>query len=156
MTTIGHWVVPEYAKLPFKWDVVAMPAGPEKRATSVNSAGFVLAKDSKNPDAAWKFVEFALSDAGQKRLTELGFALPVLKSVAESPTYLEQKSAPIRQQVFLDALQYAQVKPSFRGYDEWSTVVGDGLVPVWSGEVDINAALDEIVPAADEVLGKNQ
>jgi hypothetical protein len=29
-------------------------------------------------------------------------------------------------------------------------------VPVWSGEVDINAALDEIVPAADEVLAKNK
>ena len=27
MTTIGHWVVPQYATLDFKWDVAAMPSG---------------------------------------------------------------------------------------------------------------------------------
>jgi multiple sugar transport system substrate-binding protein len=156
MTTIGHWVVPEYAKLPFKWDVTGFPAGPEKRTTSVNSAGFVISKDSKHADAAWEFMKFALSEPGQTRLTELGFALPVLKSVAQSPIYLKQKSAPIQQKVFLDALAYAKVKPSFRGYDEWATVVGDGLVPVWTGETPIDTALDAIVPAADAVLMKNK
>ena len=156
MTTIGHWVVPEYAKLDFQWDVAPMPSGPEGRATSVNSAGFVVAKDSQNPDAAWEFVKYATGPTGQSRLTELGFAIPVLPSVAESPTYLEQKSAPINHTVFLDALEYARPKPTFRGYDEWATVVGDGLYNVWIGDVAIGDALAEIVPAADEVLANNQ
>ena len=155
MTTIGHWAVPDYASASFAWDVAAFPAGPNGRATSVNSAGFVIAKDSKQPDAAWKFLEYALGQVGQEKLTAMGFALPVVKSVAESATYLEQESAPIRQQVFLDAVEYARVKPSFRGYDEWATVVGDGLVPVWTGEMSIDAALDAIVPAADAVLAQN-
>jgi multiple sugar transport system substrate-binding protein len=156
MTTIGHWVVPQYALLDFQWDVAPMPAGPEGRVTSVNSAGFVIAKDSKNPDAAWEFVKFATSQAGQTRLTELGFALPVLQSVAESPAYLEQKSAPINHKVFLDALEYARPKPTFRGYEEWATAVGDGLYNVWIGDMSISDALAEIVPAADEVLANNQ
>ena len=156
MTTIGHWVVPQYAQLKFKWDVAPFPAGPSGRATSVNSAGFVLAKDSKHPDAAWEFVKFAVGPAGQTRLTELGFAIPVLKSIAESPVYLQQKTAPINQQVFLDALSYARVKPSFKGYDEWAAAVGDNLVPVWNGEKPIDEALDEIVPLADEALSKNK
>lgn len=155
MTTIGHWVVPEYAQLPFTWDVAAFPTGPAGRVASVNSAGFVVAKDSRNPDAAWKFIECALSETGQTQLTALGLALPVVKSVAESAAYLEQPSAPIRQEVFLDAVEYARVKPSFRGYDEWATVVGDALEPVWTGETSIDAALDEIVPAADDVLAQN-
>lgn len=156
MTTIGHWVVPQYSTLPFAWDVSAMPAGPVAHATSVNSAGFVIAKDSKSPDAAWEFVKFATSEAGQSRLTELGFAIPVLPSVAESPTYLEQTSAPINHKVFLDALEYAKPKPTFRGYEEWGTVVGDSLIPVWIGDITIDEALDEIKPAADEVLANNQ
>ncbi|MBI1281007.1 MAG: extracellular solute-binding protein [Anaerolineaceae bacterium] len=156
MTTIGHWVVPQYSALPFKWDVAPMPAGPVARATSVNSAGFVVAKDSKNPDAAWAFIQYATSAAGQSKLTELGFAIPILESVAESPTYLEQKSAPINHKVFLDALEYAKPKPTFRGYDEWATVVGDTLTTVWTGDATIGDALDEIKPAADEVLAKNQ
>ena len=156
MTTIGRWVVPQYAALPFAWDVSAMPAGPVAQATSVNSAGFVIAKDSKNPDAAWAFVQYATSEAGQSRLTELGFAIPVLQSVAESPTYLEQTSAPINHKVFLDALAYAKPKPTFRGYEEWATVVGDTLISVWIGDSSIEEALDEIKPVADEVLENNQ
>ena len=65
----------------------------------------------------------------------MGFAIPVLQSLAESPVFLEQNTAPIREQVFLDALEYAHVKPVFRGYDEWSSVVGDGLLPVWTGDM---------------------
>ncbi len=156
MTTIGHWVVPQYSQLGFKWDVAAMPAGPVAHATSVNSAGFVIAKDSKNADAAWEFVKYATGPSGQTRLTELGFAIPVLQSVAESPVYLEQTSAPINHKVFLDALSYAKPKPTFRGYEEWATVVGDNLVPVWTGDTAIGDALDTIKPAADEVLAKNK
>lgn len=156
MTTIGHWAVPDYAKLEFKWDVAPMPAGPAAHATSVNSAGFVVSKDSKSPDAAWEFVKYAVGEAGQKRLTELGFAVPILKSIAESPTFLDQKSVTINQQVFLDSLGFARAKPSFRGYDEWAGTVGDGLIPAWNGEKTIDEALDEIVPQADEVLSKNQ
>jgi multiple sugar transport system substrate-binding protein len=156
MTTIGHWIVPTYAQAKFKWDVAAMPAGPSGRATSVNSAGFVISKDTKNPDAAWEFVKFAVGPAGQQRLTELGFAVPILKSIAESPTFLKQSGASINQQVFLDALGYARAKPSFKGYDEWAAAVGDNLVPVWNGEKPLDEALDEIVPQADEALSKNK
>lgn len=155
MTTIGHWVVPQYAGLNFSWDVAAFPAGPAGRATSVNSAGFVIANGSQHPDQAWELVKFALSSAGQSRLTELGFAIPVLQSLAESPVFLEQNTAPIRQQVFLDALEYAHPKPVFRGYDEWASVVGDGLLPVWTGEISLDDAMVEVIPAADDVLANN-
>jgi multiple sugar transport system substrate-binding protein len=156
MTTSGHWSVPDYAQLKFKWDVAAYPKGPAGRVTSVNSAGFVISKDTKNADAAWEFVKFAIGPVGQTRLTELGFAIPILKSIAESPVYLKQTSAPIQHQVFLDALQYAHVKPSFKGYDEWSSTIGDKLALVWSGEETIDAALDEVLPKADDVLAANQ
>ncbi len=155
MTTIGHWAVPDYLAANLKMGVAPLPAGPDGRVTSVNSAGFVAAKDGKHPDAAWEFIKYALSEEAQKKLAELGFAIPVLKSVAESPSYLNP-SAPIDQKVFLDALAYARTKPAFKGYDEWSTVVGDGLGPAWTGEKTIDEALDEIVPGADAVLAKNK
>ncbi len=156
MTTIGHWAVPQYAARDFAWDVAPMPAGPAGRATSVNSAGFVVAANSEHPDEAWQFIKFAMGPSGQTRLAELGFAIPVLQSIAESPVYLDQPNFSIDQQVFLDALEYAHMKPSFRGYDEWATVVGDALIPVWLGELPISDALDQIKPAADEVLARNQ
>ncbi len=78
-----------------------------------------------------------------------------MQSLAESPVFLEQNTAPIRQQVFLDALEYAHVKPVFRGYDEWASVVGDGLLPVWTGDISLDDAMAEVIPAADDVLASN-
>src|SRR5574342_876319 len=103
MTTIGHWAVPGYVQAGINFDVVPMPSGPAGQATSVNSAGFVISKDSNHPDAAFEFIKFALSETGQKRLAELGFAIPVLQSVANSPSYLQQ-SGDLDQKLFLDAL----------------------------------------------------
>jgi multiple sugar transport system substrate-binding protein len=155
MTTIGHWAVPGYVGAKLNFGVAPMPKGPAGAATSVNSAGFVLSKDSKNPDAAFAFVKFALSEAGQKRLAELGFAIPVLKSVAEGDAFLKQPGD-LDQKVFLDSLAFAHMKPVFKGYEEWAGVVGDGLLPVWDGEAELNATLDEVVKSADEILAKNR
>ena len=155
MAPIGHWAVPGYVGAGIKMGVAPMPVGPSGRATSVNSAGFVVSKDSKHPEAAWEFIKFALSEAGQKRLAELGFALPVLQAVANSPSYLQQ-SGELDQKLFLDALEYAHMKPVFRGYEEWASVVGDGLAPVWDGAAELNPTLDEVVPQADEILAQNQ
>jgi multiple sugar transport system substrate-binding protein len=155
MTTVGHWAVPGYVQAGINFDVAPMPKGPAGQATSVNSAGFVVSKDSKNAEAAFEFIKFALSEAGQKRLAELGFAIPVLKSVAEGDSYLKQPGQ-LNQQVFLDALGFAQMKPVFKGYEEWAGVVGDGMTPVFDGEAELDATLDEVVTGADEVLAANQ
>ena len=151
MTTIGHWAVPGYVQAGINFNVAPMPKGPAGQATSVNSAGFVVAKDSKHPDEAFKFIQFALSEAGQKRLAELGFAIPVLKSVAESDAYLKQPGD-LDQRVFLDSIAFAHIKPVFKGYEEWAGVVGDGMTPVFDGEAELDPTLDEVVTAADEVL----
>ena len=156
MTPMGHWSVPGYNTAGFKYDVAPMPKGPAGQATSVNSAGFVVSKASKNPDAAFKFIQYTLSAAGQTRLAELGFACPVLKTVAESPVFLQQTGSNLNQKVFLDALAYAHMKPVFKGYDEWAAAVGDGLGAAWRGEADINKTLDEVVTQADAVLAKNK
>jgi multiple sugar transport system substrate-binding protein len=155
MMAMGHWAVPSYADATFKWDVVPMPAGPAGQATSVNSAGFVVGKDSAHPDAAFAFIKFVLSQAGQTRLAQMGFACPVLKSVAASPAFLQQK-AQINNQIFIDSLAFAHMKPVFKGYDEWASVVGDGMTPVWNGEADLTTTLDKIILDADAVLAKNQ
>jgi len=155
MTPMGHWSVPGYADANLQFDVAPMPKGPAGRYTSVNSAGFVIAKGTKHPAEAFSFLKFVLSNAGQTRLAELGFACPVLQSIAQSSTFLQQKIT-INQQAFLDALQYARIKPVFKGYDEWASAVGDGMAPVWRGEADLNTTLDEVVIAADAVLAKNK
>ena len=155
MGVSGHWSVPEYSAVAFKWDIAPMPLGPAGRATGVNSAGFVIAKDSKNPDAAWEFVKYAFSDAGQTELAKMGLAIPVRKSVAESAAYLDQPTK-IDHALFVKALDYARVKPVFKGYEEWSGAVGDALLTIWSGEATVADALAEAAAAGDDALARNQ
>jgi multiple sugar transport system substrate-binding protein len=155
MMAMGHWAVPSYSGAPFKWDAALMPKGPAGQATSVNSAGFVVGKDSKHPEEAFAFIKFVESVAGQTRLAEMGFACPVLKSVAESDAFLKQ-STPINHQMFIDSLAFAHMKPVFKGYDEWSSTIGDALTPMWNGEAELNPTLDAIVTSADAVLAKNK
>jgi multiple sugar transport system substrate-binding protein len=155
MTTIGHWAVPGYSEVSFKWDVAPMPKGPAGQATSVNSAGFVIGKASKNPDAAFEFLKYVLSEPAQTRLAELGFACPVLQSVAESDAFLKQ-STPIDHKVFLDSLAFAHMKPVFKGYDEWSSAIGDGMADIWTGDAELVPTLNDAVKAADEVLANNK
>lgn len=155
---MGHWAVPGYATVEFKWDVAPMPKGPAGQATSVNSAGFVVAKATKTPDASWKFIQFALSEAGQKRLTELGFAIPVLKSVAESPVFLQAKvgDLTINQQIFLDSMAFARMKPVFKGYTLWADAIGNGMSTIWTGEAELGSTLDAAIAEADKVLAEEK
>ncbi len=151
MTFSGHWVIPGYNDLEFNWEVAPFPAGPAKRATIVNSAGVVISSGTEHPEESWKFVSYVLSEAGQSTLASLGFAIPVHEGAATGPAYLEQTSRGDHT-LFVDALEYAFTKPSFRGYEEWSSAVGDPLSSVWMGELSIEDALGEIDATADDTL----
>lgn len=152
MTFSGHWVIPGYADLPFQWGVAPVPSGPAGRATLVNSAGIVGSATTEHPEAAWEFMRYVVSPEGQTTLASLGFAIPVQESVATGPAYLDQ---PVEADhaLFVDALDYARVKPSFLGYEEWSGIVGEALNGAWTGEWSVDEALDEIDAAADDALG---
>jgi len=121
----------------------------------VNSAGFVISAATPNPDAAWEFVKYATSEAGQAELAKIGLAIPIRESVTSSDAYLGQE-AQIDHQVFVDALEYATVKPSFKGYEEWSGAVGDALSLAWTEGVPLEDALAEAVEYGNEALAANR
>src|SRR5574341_1002028 len=155
MTPAGHWVVPYYSNVDFSWDVASLPMG-EERASIVNSVGFVIAKDTDHPQEAWEFLKYLVGPEGQTTITALGLGVPSRMSIANSPAYLEQDSAPINHQLFLDVMQYARVKPCFRGYDEWATLIGDGMSPIWIGEAELEPTMQELIPQADAILQEAQ
>lgn len=153
MISFGHWMVPTYQDVAFKWDVAPLPKGPAGRATSINSAGFVMAKNCKNPDAGWEWIKYVLSKEGQTRLAQLGFAIPIRKEVAESPAFLDQ-IVKIDHKIFLDAVQYAHMKPVFRGYDRWSSAFGDAMGAFYKPEVKVEKVLADAAAAADAALAQ--
>ncbi len=152
MAFSGHWVVPAYTALPFDWGVAPFPAGPAGRATLVNSAGIVGSATTEHPDEVWEFIRYVVSEEGQSTLATLGFAIPVSEAAATGPAYLDQPSK-ADHALFVAALDYAHSKPSFRGYEEWASAVGDNLGFIWTGEMTLNDAMEEIEATADDALG---
>ncbi len=155
MTPAGHWVVPYYSGVDFDWDVAPLPMGKE-RVSMVNSVGFVAANASKHPDEAWAFLKYLVGEPGQSRVTSLGLGVPALKSIANSDAYLNQPTKAINHELFLQTMDYARVKPCFRGYEEWATLFGDGMYSIWLGEAGLEETMNDLVPQADAILAEAQ
>jgi multiple sugar transport system substrate-binding protein len=150
MEANGSWLIPTHTAAGLDFGVAPLPSGPAGRFTSVNPTGAVVYKGSKNPDAAWAFVKYLASPAAQEQLMQLKASLPVNKEVLAGPYAASFDGA----KVFADSLEYAKLKPSFRGYDEFATTL--------QNELDTNVfnapnktakeALDTVVPQLDALL----
>jgi len=150
MEANGSWLVPTHTAAGFDFGIAPLPTGPAGRFTSVNPTGAVVYKGTKAPDAAWEFVKYLASPAAQEQLMQLHAAIPVSKEVLAGPYPTSFEGA----QVFADSLAYAKLKPSFVGYNEFTTIL--------QGELDVNVfnapnktaaqALADIVPELNAML----
>ena len=150
MEANGSWLVPTHTAAGIDLGVAPLPGGPAGRFTSVNPTGAVVYVNSKAPDAAWEFVKYLASPAAQEQLMQLRASLPVSKEVLAGPYSTSFDGA----KVFADSLAYARLKPSFAGYNEFTTIL--------QGELDANVfnepkktaaqALADVVPQLDALL----
>jgi multiple sugar transport system substrate-binding protein len=150
MEANGSWLVPTHTAAGIQLGIAPLPKGPAGRFTSVNPTGAVVYKNTKSPDAAWEFVKYLASPPAQEMLMQLKASLPVSKEVLAGPYATSFEGA----QVFADSLAYANLKPSFAGYNEFTTML--------QGELDANVfnqptktaavALADIVPQLDAML----
>jgi multiple sugar transport system substrate-binding protein len=119
MEVNGSWLVATDEAAGLKFGIAPLPKGPAGMATSVNPTGAVISKATKSPDAAWEFVKYLASPEAQQKIMALKASLPVNKSVLSGPF----KSSFDGAAVLADALTYARLKPSFKGYNEFTSVL---------------------------------
>ncbi|MGB9799550.1 MAG: ABC transporter substrate-binding protein [Thermanaerothrix sp.] len=103
----GGWLIP-YLKQQFpniNYGVVTPPAGPKGEGNLIFTVAYVISKNSKNPEAAWRVINYLTSEAAQKKVMESGFALPTRLSLQKSD-YL--KTNPASAAIFRGALQGAR------------------------------------------------
>ncbi len=147
----GSWLVPTDLAAGIDLGIAPIPSGPAGRFTTVNPTGAVVYKGTKSPDAAWEFVKYLTSPAAQEQLMQLKAALPVSKEVLAGP-YADAFDGA---KVFADSLAYAKPKPSFKGYDEYTSIL--------QGELDENvfvtpnktakAAVESVAPQLNALMG---
>jgi len=68
----GSWMTSVYKDIKnFRWSIAPIPKG-VRHYTTLHTGFFAINSKSKVKDAAWKFVEFCMSDEGQKLINEAG------------------------------------------------------------------------------------
>lgn len=131
----------------FEWDVAPFPTDVEP-ASVLHSDGFCIAKGEK-ADAAWMWVEYALGEQGQEVLAASGRSVPSLRSVAESPVFLDPSDPPANSKVFVDALSQMHQLPVTANWSEVESRTDDILQELYYGRIELDAALKRLSEETD-------
>jgi multiple sugar transport system substrate-binding protein len=126
--------VPTYREITsFDWDVAPLPQG-HQRAGVLHGDAYCMPKVSRNKDAAWAFIEFANSSAGQTIIASTGRTVPSLQSVAESPAFLDPSARPVNSRVFLDGIADIRALPVMATWPDIEDLVGEELERAFYGQ----------------------
>jgi multiple sugar transport system substrate-binding protein len=150
MEANGSWLVATHQAAGLDFGIAPLPKGPAGQATSINPTGAVVYKGTKSPEAAWAFVKYLASPAAQTKLMELKASLPANKAVLTGPFSTSFDGA----KVLADAIGYAHIKPSFKGFNDWTTALQTELDANVFTEPKKTAkqALTDVLPKLDEIL----
>lgn len=138
--------VPTYRRIDgFDWDVAALPRK-EQAAGILHSDAYCMAAATEDKDAAWTFIEFANSPAGQAIVARSGRTVPSLIEVAESEAFLDPEAKPANSRVFLDTVPTLRGVPVMATWVDVEELVGDELERALFGV----APVDEVITAMIE------
>jgi multiple sugar transport system substrate-binding protein len=130
---------------------VAPPvAGRAGRATLAGQNVFFIARRSRNPDAAWRVIEYMLrDDVHLSILSHAGF-MPVRKS-QQNAAYLRTNP---RFPVFAGSMRWARGNPNIPRWIEVRTRIVRAIEEVIQGRRTAKEALDEAARDVDAILAR--
>jgi multiple sugar transport system substrate-binding protein len=121
-------------------------------ATATGSMYLAITPQSKNQDAAWKFIEFLGSKEMQKQQSLKAGALPIWKDLYQDAELNENHGA---LEAMGKQLEETISRPSLEAYNEFSKVLQVKLQEALLEKQDAKTALDEAAKAAEELIGSN-
>ncbi len=83
------------------YDFVSFPKMPVNNVVGVGCSGYGMNAHSKKKDAAWEFLKFIISEEGQKAFCETGMGVPVLQSMREDSSWIDQPKTGLNQEAFV-------------------------------------------------------
>ncbi|MEU8080652.1 sugar ABC transporter substrate-binding protein [Catellatospora citrea] len=107
----------------FEWDVAPLPQY-RSPANILHSDAYCMTKASSRQNAAWHFLEYALSDPGATLMAKTGRTVPSRTSVATSPAFLSPGTPPARSQIFLDTIPALRPVPTISTWPEIEDATG--------------------------------
>ena len=127
--------VPTYREIDkFTWDVAPLPHN-KTTASILHSDAYCLSGTTANKDAAWQFIEFANSVAGQTIIAGSGRTVPSLIAVAESDAFLNDSQSPSRAQIYLENANIVRTVPVISTWQEIESVADEEIERAFYGDI---------------------
>lgn len=150
----GRWMVPTYRKLDFDWDVAPMPTGKLGTWSGWSgSVGYAIYKNTKHPDEAFKLINFLAGEEGQKLGTELGFQIPIFKSMSNTDIFLQKDQKPEHAEVFIKAAEGQRAGSwTLTSNNKWLDYFNQKITDLWTGKASAEKVLNDMKPEIDKLL----
>jgi multiple sugar transport system substrate-binding protein len=142
-----------FADVPFKWAVANLPAGPTGiHSNRTGGAGFAINANSKNPEAAWAFLQYLAGPEGQSIFA--GAKAAAVPAMTGNETVRAAFKAPFGD-VFLREADVGEQFPQFPRFVDLSNLyIQPALDLVWNGESSAADALGGIKDKVNAELAK--
>ena len=168
MNFTGGWAVAPPLPEKFKYGAAANPLGGEHgegtRANNEWVDPFQITDQSANPDAAWEFIKYMVSDKEAVRIrVTYGYFVPSVQSgfpiwMEEYAPGLTAMSAADVEKTILGGLEVATADVPCHGIVGWSSIrdiFRGESEPVWLGDKSAKEAVDAMIPLVQERLQEN-
>jgi multiple sugar transport system substrate-binding protein len=136
----------------FEWDVAGFPTI-EREVSVLHADGFCLSAGPQ-ADAGWRFVAFASGPEGQRILARGGRTVPSLRSVAESPDFLNPTEPPRSSEVFLDQVDVLRRLPTTRDFGQVEQAADLALEEAFYGRISRAELIERIARETDGEFGE--
>jgi multiple sugar transport system substrate-binding protein len=142
----------------FDWDICPIPVGPAGNPSMIKGNQLVVYRESKHPEAAWKFIRFLTSAPTEQLLyVQNRRNFPTRKSVAYSKEFLQPQNRPFQVEVMLRAVEHARELPIDHRWAEWNQVLSAEQDNLYSGrERDAGVAMRRAAARIDKVLADEE
>ncbi len=157
MSMEGTWNMGTDYKAPTEWGVFPLPRGPAGAATQSNSNGIAVLKGSKNPDAAWKFLQWLNGPGLPEVLATNKFGVPPNTRFALEHLSQMFSMVPTQadRQVILDGLMVSRSKP-IQFYGDILTATREFLLPALiDNTTALGPAIDQAVERTNKILAES-
>ena len=152
MIVTGIWAFPSFTTdCAFNWDIAVEP-GAATKATHYFANGLAISADSKNAEAAYKWIEFiGTSEQVAQLRVQLGWELPCATYQSAMDQYAKLTPPANRQAVF-DSLNYVVPVPQIAQFSQMADILGAELEAAASGAKTPQQALDDAQAALEAAI----
>ena len=153
MVADGSWYMSSNVNSTFKWDMAPLPMWKDKRALPFWFGGWVVANDSKAPEAAVAWATWSATEY-QKELVKNRDWIPIRRAEREDAAYLEGLPSGFKSVV--DTLGDARIGDLYHGSSAQlvNEIMNPTFTEVWNNNVTPEAAAADIDAKANALLAK--